>query len=53
VPLLAYAAAFWLAAHVLVLSYEERTLARRFGPGCTSYLRDRQSLAAAPYSAVG
>ena len=28
--LVAYAAAFWVAAHLLVLVYEEPTLARRF-----------------------
>lgn len=36
-PLLAYAAAFWLAAQLFVLGYEERTLTRRFGSDYAGY----------------
>lgn len=36
-PLLWYAAGFALAAHALVVGYEERTLARRFGADYAAY----------------
>ena len=36
-PLLWYAAGFALAAHALVIGYEERTLARRFGADYAAY----------------
>jgi protein-S-isoprenylcysteine O-methyltransferase Ste14 len=37
VPLLVYAAAFWLAVHLVVVLYEEPTLKRSFGPAYTDY----------------
>jgi protein-S-isoprenylcysteine O-methyltransferase Ste14 len=36
-PLLEYAAAFWLATHLLVLGYEEPRLRRSFGDGYERY----------------
>jgi len=37
VPLLAYSATFILACHLFVVSYEERTLQRTFGPDYEAY----------------
>jgi protein-S-isoprenylcysteine O-methyltransferase Ste14 len=37
VPLLAYGAIFLLACHLFVVSYEEPTLQRTFGPGYEAY----------------
>ena len=37
VPLLEYAAAFWLAAHLLVVGYEEQALGRNFSVAYTAY----------------
>ena len=36
-PLLVYAGLFWLGAHLLVLGYEERALARSFDAGYHAY----------------
>jgi protein-S-isoprenylcysteine O-methyltransferase Ste14 len=38
-PLLAYAAGFWLLAHVYVVGVEEKELARRFGAEYEDYCR--------------
>jgi protein-S-isoprenylcysteine O-methyltransferase Ste14 len=35
--LAAYAAVFWVASHLFVVGYEERGLARRFGPDYQAY----------------
>ncbi|HJU66534.1 MAG TPA: isoprenylcysteine carboxylmethyltransferase family protein [Gemmatimonadaceae bacterium] len=36
-PLIAYAAGYWLAAHLFVVLYEERTLSKRFGAEYAAY----------------
>lgn len=35
--LLGYAAVFWVGVHLLVILYEERTLAKQFGTSYTHY----------------
>ena len=37
IPLLLYAASFWLACHLMVVAYEERALTRSFAPDYGEY----------------
>jgi protein-S-isoprenylcysteine O-methyltransferase Ste14 len=39
VAVLAYAVAMAVTFHIFIISYEERTLRRRFGPACLEYRR--------------